>query len=110
MAHWPWNTDPTLNTVSKQLADLTALVKGNHAKEMESMSKLDDKLDALDAAQAGALARIDEDVKSFEEEIAALKKAIEEGQVLTPTQEERLDAIIAIQNAIDPRKPAVLPE
>jgi hypothetical protein len=114
MAHWPWSTDQILwsevVTLRAKVEALTVLVKTYHKEEMHVMAKLDDKLDAVDAAQAAALARIDEDVKSFEETIAALKAAVEAGQVLTPQQEARLDAIIAVTNGIDPRKPDVLPE
>jgi hypothetical protein len=109
MAHWPWNTDPTLNTVSKQLADLTALVKANHFKEVLAMSVLSDKIAAVGVALDKALARVDEDVLALVAKIAELQALIDAGGA-TPEDIAALDALQAKLDALDPTKPAVLPE
>lgn len=104
-------------------ADLDAL-------EQRIMSKLSDKLDALEAAQQktddeikAAVQRNQEDAASFEtdlaslhDQIAALQKQIDEGTA-SPADLDRFDRLVAKEAehaasvaALDARKPDVLPE
>ena len=100
-----WLTDPV---VMKRLDQLALLVAAQHAEEMEKMSVLSEKLDAIEASQAAMVVRIAEDVAAYEAEIAALQALVDTG-VATPDELARLDAVKAILDGIDPRKPAVLP-
>lgn len=114
MAHWPWSTDQIIWSevvnLRAKVEALTVLVKTYHTQEMKAMATLDERLDVMEAKTAAALVRIDEDVVSWTEEIAALKALIAAGQKLTPAQEARLDTLEQVIDGIDPRKPDVLPE
>ena len=107
--NWPWNREPTLASVDKKMDVLIALVKTNHKEGMAKMATFDERISSMETKTAAALVRIDEDVVSWTEEIAALKALIAQGQTLTPEQEARMDALEAVIDGIDPRKPDVVP-
>lgn len=69
------------------------------------MSVLTDKIAEVQASQDEAIARVMEDVAAQQAEIDDLKT-----KVTTPEDIAALDAIQAKNDALDPIKPAVLPE
>jgi multidrug resistance efflux pump len=73
------------------------------------MSELGDKIATLDAAVESASVRIQEDVATWEAERKRLQDLIDAG-IGSPEDLVALDAVIQKINALDPTKPAVLPE
>jgi hypothetical protein len=76
---------------------------------MVAMSVLSDKISAVGVALDKALARVDEDVLALVAKIAELQALIDAGGA-TAEDIAALDALQAKLDALDPTKPAVLPE
>ena len=106
MPHWPWSSDPA---VVEKLNTIIALMKKQHREEMDAMATFDEMMDAAETAQAEMEQRLSEYIEATAAEIAALKLLVEQGQVLSPAQEARLEALIQRDRALNPRLPDVLP-
>jgi hypothetical protein len=88
--------------------EIKALLMQLHEEEMTAMTVLSDKIAALGASLDAALARVDEDVKALQAQVAALQALIDQG-VATPADIAALEAAQAKLDALDPTKPDTLP-
>ena len=109
MAHWPWDTDPTIASLDKKVDALTSLVKTYHAKEMNAMSVLSDKIASVGVALDKALARVDEDVLALVQKIVELQALVDAGGA-SAEDLAALELLKSKLDALDPTKPDVLPE
>lgn len=80
------------------------------ATTLESLivSKLTDKLDAIEKSVDAAIGRVQDDVTALNTKVADLQKLVDSGGA-TPEDIARMDALQARVDAIDPVKPDVLP-
>ena len=104
--HWPWDSDPVLGA---KVDKLNTLVEQLIKKVGNTMSALSDKIAAVGSSLDAALARVDEDVQALVAKIAELQALVDAGGA-TPDDIAALDALQAKLDALDPTKPAVLPE
>ncbi len=77
--------------------------------ETRLMSLLSDKIAETNASFDAALGRVQGDVQDLNNQVADLKGKVEQGAV-TPEDLAALDALRDRIDALDPTKPAVLPE
>ncbi len=90
-----------------EILDEILQVSSTTLEEVRTMSaELTAALDALDASLSSATARIQEDVAALQAEIEALKAR----DTVTPEEMARIAELQARLDAIDPVKPATLPE
>lgn len=78
-------------------------------QEQKLMSILTEKLAELNSSFDAALARVQEDVDALNAEVADLKVKVENGTA-TPDEIAAIDTLRARIDALDPNKPATLPE
>jgi multidrug resistance efflux pump len=95
--------------VYQHVTDGPSLVQLLSELEARLMSAISDRIARLTTAVDGAIARVQSDVSSLNTEIQRLQDLVEEG---TATQQDMdaLDALQAKLDALDPVKPATLPD
>lgn len=86
-----------------------ALVEALNVLEETIMSKITDKINEASSSADAAISRVGDDVDALEGRVAQLQQMVADGGA-SQADLDALDALKAKLDALDPTKPATLPE